>query len=99
VYHDAVLVSYGFRDQQSLLRGILFGGVPEMPIVPTADTEELQPLITAMAKLNKRVGLLQMTDHVFLDSDRKKEKTTFADGTTIVVDWVKNTFSISPELN
>jgi len=35
VYHDAVIVSYGARDQQSLLRGILNGGVPELPITPT----------------------------------------------------------------
>ena len=37
VYHDALIMAYGFRDQPSLLRGLLGGGVPEMPATPTTD--------------------------------------------------------------
>ncbi|HTK26907.1 MAG TPA: DUF5696 domain-containing protein [Pyrinomonadaceae bacterium] len=99
VYHDAVVMSYGFRDVPSLLRGLLGGGVPEMPVTPTADDKEIFPLIGAMAKLNKRVAFQEMTNHEFLDVNRTKERTTFADGTTVTVDWKTNTYEIKPELN
>jgi hypothetical protein len=96
VYHDAVIISYGARDQPSLLRGILNGGVPELPITPT-DEPTLQ-LMRAMMQLHKRVGLLEMTRHEFLDANYRKERTTFADGTTVTVDWDKNSFEIRPQL-
>ena len=41
----------------------------------------------AMAALNKRVGLLGMTKHEFLDADRHRKRSTFADGTAVTVDW------------
>ena len=96
VYHDAVIVSYGARDQQSLLRGILNGGVPELPIMP-ADEKTLT-LMRQMMALHKRVGLLEMTRHEFLDANYRKERTTFADGTTVTVDWNTNGFEINPAL-
>jgi len=42
--------------------------------------------------------LIEMTKHEFLDKNYRKERTTFADGTTVTVDWDANTFEISPEL-
>jgi len=96
VYHDAVIVSYGVRDQQSLLRGILNGGVPELPI--TATDEKTLSLMRQMMALHKRVGLLEMTKHEFLGTKYRKERTTFADGTTVTVDWDTTTFTITPEL-
>src|SRR6266536_2106849 len=96
VYHDAVIVSYGARDQQSLLRGILNGGVPELPITPT--DEKTLALMRQMMTLHKRVGLLEMTKHEFLGTKYRKERTTFADGTTVTVDWDTTTFTITPEL-
>ena len=96
VYHDAVIVSYGARDQQSLLRGILNGGVPELPITPT--DEKTLSLMRQMMTLHKRVGLLEITRHEFLDANYRKERTTFADGTTATVDWDTNTFKINPAL-
>jgi hypothetical protein len=99
VYHDAVVMSYGFRDVPSLLRGLLGGGVPEMPVTPTPDDDKILPLIRVMAKLNKRVAFQEMTNHEFRDAGRTKERTTFADGTTVTVDWNTNTYEIEPELN
>jgi hypothetical protein len=96
VYHDAVIVSYGARDQQSLLRGILNGGVPELPITPT--DEKMLALMRTMMALHKRVGLLEMTRHEFLDPNYRKERTTFADGTTVTVNWDENSFTINPEI-
>jgi hypothetical protein len=94
VYHDAVIISYGARDQPSLLRGILNGGVPELPITPT--DEKTLALMRAMMALHKRVGMLEMTKHEFLDAKYRKERTTFADGTTVTVDWDLNSYEINP---
>lgn len=98
VYHDAVIIAYGSRDQASLLRGLLGGGVPETPVVQTGVDEKILSLIRTMAELHKRVALLEMTRHEFLDKNYRKERTTFSDGTTVTVDWDTNTFAISPEL-
>src|SRR6266478_648217 len=98
VYHDAVIVSFGARDQKSLLQGLLFAGVPELPIIQSGIDEKSMALIRQMAALHKRVGLLEMTKHEFLDSNYRKERTTFADGTTVTVDWDANTAKIDPSL-
>jgi hypothetical protein len=102
VYHDAVLVSFGTQrtgGDKNLLQGILYGGVPELP----AEIQDMDPkqlaLLKEMSALNKRVGLLEMTDHEFLDPERSAERTTFGDGTTVTVDWKANTVAINPPLN
>ncbi|HYJ90376.1 MAG TPA: DUF5696 domain-containing protein, partial [Pyrinomonadaceae bacterium] len=98
VFHDAVIRSFGSRDVPTLLRGLLYGGVPEMPITFDGIDEKTMSLIRAMTTLHKRVALLEMTKHEFLDAKFRKERTTFADGTTVTVDWDANTFEIKPEL-
>jgi len=98
VYHDAVIVSHSARDQKTLLQGILYGGVPELPIIPGAVDEKSMALIRAMTALHRRVAMLEMTKHEFLDVNYRKERTTFADGTTVTVDWDANSFKIEPEL-
>jgi hypothetical protein len=42
--------------------------------------------------------MLEMTGHEFLDAKYRKERTTFADGTTVTVDWDANTYKIDPGL-
>jgi hypothetical protein len=51
-----------------------------------------------MMALHQRVGMLEMTGHEFLDANYRKERTTFADGTTVTVDWDSNTYKINPGL-
>jgi hypothetical protein len=51
-----------------------------------------------MAALNQRVGLLEMTNHAFLDNSYRRQRTTFADGTTITIDLDADTFGIDPKL-
>ena len=102
VYHDAVLISYGEGRRgghNNLLLGILCGGVPELPVKVNEVSENSLALIKQMAALNKRVGLLEMMNHEFLDANRRKERTTFSDGTTVTVDWDANTAQIEPPLN
>lgn len=98
VYHDAVIVSFGARDERTLLQGLLFGGVPELPLNISAVPEKLLNLMRQMMMLHKRVALLEMTRHEFLDASYKKERTVFADGTTVTVDWNTNSVKIEPEL-
>src|SRR5215813_14543865 len=56
VYHDAVIVSFGARDEKNLLQGLLFGGVPEMPINITTVSEKFLNLMRLMMLLHKRVA-------------------------------------------
>jgi hypothetical protein len=102
VYHDAVLVSYGEGRRgghSQLLLGCLCAGVPELPVnIKEVSTNSLA-LMKQMAALNKRVGLLEMTNHEFLGANRRKERSTFADGTTVTVDWDADTVQIQPELS
>ena len=101
VYHDALLVSYGEARRgghNQLLLGCLCGGVPELPVNLNAVSKDSLDLIKKMAALNKRVGLLEMTNHEFLDAARKKERSTFADGTTVTVDWDAQAVKIEPDL-
>lgn len=99
VYHDAVLISYGAGRSgglRNLLLGLLCGGVPELPI--SGASGETLTLLRKMCALNKRLALVEMTDHEFLDPARQIERTTFADGTTVTVNWQANTVEISPDL-
>jgi len=54
--------------------------------------------VRRLAALHGRIGLLEMTNHEFLDKARRKERTTFADGTTVTVDWEANTVEIRPDV-
>jgi len=79
------------------LHGFLNAGVPQIGSrVP--GTEDLEQ-IRKMCALHKRLAFVQMTKHEFLDSEYHKERTTFADGTTVTVDWNDKTVQIKPELN
>jgi len=96
VYHDAVITSFGARDQKTLLQGILFGGQPELLFGPT--DEKSMALIKTMMALHKRVRMLEMTRHEFLEANYRKERTTYSDETTVTVDWDTSNYTISPEL-
>jgi hypothetical protein len=101
VYHDAVLISYGEGRRgghNNLLLGILCGGVPELPVNLKEVSDNSLALMKQMAALNKRVGLLEMTNHEFLDASRNQERTTFADGTTVTVNWNAQSVEIKPDL-
>jgi hypothetical protein len=93
VYHDAIIVTYSPDD----LRGFLNAGLPtfgtERPLSP-----EMLSNVKRMAALNKRLAMVEMTNHEFLGDDYRKERTTFADGTTVTVDWDAKTVQIDPDV-
>jgi hypothetical protein len=89
VYHDAVVTTYSPKN----LRGFLHASAPSMSTEPAAADVDT---IRRMAALHARVGLLEMTKHEFLNEPRTQERTTFADGTTVTVDWDAKTVKVEP---
>jgi hypothetical protein len=89
VYHDAIITPYAPAD----LHGFLNGGLPQASL---AEMESAGDRIGAMGRLHARVALLEMTRHEFLDATHRRERTTFADGTTVTVDWDSGTYVIKP---
>jgi hypothetical protein len=93
VFHDAVVTTY----PENNLRGFLHASPPHMGYGRSGAEPNLDN-IRRMAALHERVGLLEMTNHEFLDKARRKERTTFADGTTVTVDWDAKTVDIKPDV-
>jgi hypothetical protein len=58
-----------------------FGGLPR-----NLDDEKAMTLMRTICALHKRVALLEMTNHEFLDPNHRKERSTFSDGTTVTID-------------
>jgi hypothetical protein len=91
VYHDAVVTSAPPNN----LRAFLHGNAPQLGYGRVdANVDQARRL----AALHRRVGLLELTNHEFLNEGRTKERTTFADGTTVTVDWQTNTVEIRPDV-
>jgi hypothetical protein len=60
---------------------------------PTTRTDNLSD---RSACYRWKVALLEMTNHEFLDPGRRRERSTFADGTTVTVDWDAATYAVGP---
>jgi hypothetical protein len=78
---------------------------PECRLRPFCRPETQQALakddlaqIRRISALHQRLALPEMTNHEFLDKNYRKERTTFADGTKVAVDWDKKAAEISPDL-
>jgi len=93
VYHDAMMTPYDAGD----LNGLLNAGVPQMGS-RNAGPPRLE-LVKRMAALHKRLAMVEMTRHEFLDDSHRKERTSFADGTTVTVDWDAQSAKIAPDLD
>jgi hypothetical protein len=94
VYHDAVMTpSGGLTDP---LRCLLNGGYPELGQTggEPLDVDMAQTILA----LHRRVALQEMIHHEFLDDDFQMERTTFADGTTVIIDRTIGAFEITPPL-
>ncbi len=95
VYHDAIFTPAGGRGD--VLRCLLNGGFPWIG-QPGGKELDMKELNTILA-LHKRVALLELTNHEFLDDTFRKERTTFSDGTTVTIDRDAGTYIIQPELD
>jgi len=92
VYHDAVVT----MNRPGDLRGMLYGWAPSLGWGD--ETPANLGGVHSLMALHQRIGLLEMTNHEFLDKTRRKERTTFADGTTVTVDWDMKTVEIRPNV-
>ena len=80
------------------LHGLANAGLPYVSLNP--GKEELTRVRT-MCALHERVGLLEMTNHEFLGDSRRKQRTSFSNGTTVTIDLDSPGapgFEISPKL-
>ena len=88
---------YGSRETEDELVALLYGSVPQIWGREDISDENLER-VKRIAALHERVGLLEMTDHEFLDGTFRRQRTTFADGATVTVDLDAGTFDIQPAL-
>lgn len=103
VYHDALVTpwslskgGWGIPDEDfGLLYALGTAGVPYVSLAPGA--EEMNQVRTVCA-LHRRLALVPMTRHEFLDTSFRRQKTTFADGTTVEADFETGKYSIAPVL-
>lgn len=92
VYHDAIITTYAPTD----LSGFVNAGVPQFGLAALngPDAAKTAARVREMARLHARVALLELTRHEFLDNEFKVERSTFADGTTVTVDWTTQTVTV-----
>lgn len=90
VYHDAIITEKPPDD----LRGFLHASAPST----WRESDENRVESRRRAELQQRLALVEMVNHEFLNERRSKERTTFADGTRVTVDWDAKTVDIKPEL-
>lgn len=103
VYHDALLLPWSLgkgawgipENDLGYLHGLANAGLAYLSLNPS---EEELVRVRTMSALNERVGLLEMTNHEFLDESCRKQRTTFADGTKVTIDLDSDTFEITPRL-
>lgn len=103
VYHDALLLpwslergAWGIPEKDlGFLHALANGGMPYLGLNPSP--EELDR-VRAVCALHRRVALLEMTRHEFLDPGRRRQRTTFADGTRVTVDFDRDTWEVEPPL-
>ena len=104
VYHDAIFLpwsigaekgGWGIPDADSgYLHGLLNAGIPYISLNPNdAELKKVEQL----CQLNKRLALQEMVYHEFIDGNYRRQRTTFADGTTVTVDFESGEFAIEPK--
>jgi len=104
VYHDALLMpwslgrgEWGIPEKDlGLLHALANGGLPYLGLNPGPD--HLRQ-VQAVCTLHRRVALLEMTRHEFLDAGRRRQRTTFADGTRVTIDLEADQWAIEPPLD
>ena len=102
VYHDCAVIpwiglpgehgGWGIPGRDSAyLHGILNGDPVYCPI--HAGPDALRAVLEACGSAEK-LAYTEMLRHDFIDGDIRRQKTTFADGTVIEVDFDRDTFEI-----
>jgi len=103
VYHDALLTPWSLdkgawgipETDLGYLHGLGNAGLPYVSLAP--DEAELKRVRT-MCALHRRVGLLELKRHAFLDAQRRRQEFVYADGTRVEIDLDKDAFTITPAI-
>ena len=97
VYHDCIVTPWiitgknvGSPDN-CFLHALLNGGAPYLGI--EADKDEISKN-RIVCELHKKVGKSEMLKHEFINGNIKRQRTTFADGTSVEVDFDTNEYLI-----
>ncbi len=101
VYHDSLIMPWGMAEDggwgipkgdAGYLHCILNAGMPYLGI--QADDQEINR-VKEVCALAKHCQFLELINHEFLNENYRKQKTTFSDGTTIIVDFDQKTYEIN----
>lgn len=93
VYHDSILLPWEMGDdggwgiprgEAAWLHCFLNAG---LPYVGPGDDEVRINRAKEAAQLAGRVALQEMVNHEFLDASRRRQRATYADGTSVTVDF------------
>jgi len=100
VYHDSILLPWEMGDDggwgipkgdAGWLHCLMNAGLPY--VGPGASNEQIDRVNEA-GVLARHCALLEMTRHEFLDAGRRKQRTTFSDGTTVTVDFDSKEYTV-----
>ena len=101
VYHDCLVIpwtslergGWGIPPEDSgFLHALLNGGVPYVSLAPSP---EYLAKVEVVRDLHRSVGWDQMEEHEFLDESCRVQRTTFTNGTRVLVDFDKDTYEIT----
>lgn len=104
VYHDSILLPWEMgedggwgipKGDSGRLHCMLNAGLPYIgPGAPESVIAEVQEV----ADLALKLGCQEMVNHEFLSPDRRIQRATYADGTTVTVDFKAKTVKVDPSL-
>jgi hypothetical protein len=102
VYQDCLLLPWEMgedggwgipKGDAGWLHCLLNAGMPYVGLGP--DEAQVARVKEACA-LNQRLASQEMVNHEFLDENYRKQRTTYADGTTVTIDLDAKTYEIKP---
>ena len=101
VYHDSILLPWEMGDHGAgacrRRRGVAASLNAGLPYVGPGASPEQIALVNQAAALAQRLALQEMVNHELLDGSPRKQRATYAGGTTVTVDFDARTYVIEPE--
>jgi len=104
VYHDSILMPWNMSDDggsgipkgdAGRLHCVLNAG---LPYLGPGDSDEQIGRVREACVLAQRCNTKEMVNHEFLDATRRKQRTTFSDGTKVTVDFDAKAWVVEPAL-
>lgn len=101
VYHDSILLPWEMganggwgipKGDHGKLHCVLNAGLPY--IYPGASPEYIAE-VDKITKLNTHCAHLELTNHEFLNENRRQQRATYSDGTQVTVDFDAETYGIA----